>query len=142
MSGRADERAERYDLVPALFAHQVAGYAPEGWMSGQDWLDDLPALLGSLLEEWELEPIGRPLHGVCSVVIPVRLLGAGRETVGVSGEGALKVTWPHHEAAAEPLALQTWNGHGSVRLVRVARGEGGGRGFRGLGRWRWCRRRR
>ncbi|HET7799673.1 MAG TPA: aminoglycoside phosphotransferase family protein [Humibacillus xanthopallidus] len=109
----------RYDLVPALFAHDVAGYAPEGWMSGQDWLDDLPALLGTLLHEWELEPIGRPLHGVCAVVVPVRLLGAGRETVGVSGEGVLKVTWPHREAAAEPLALQTWNGHGAVRLVRA-----------------------
>jgi streptomycin 6-kinase len=109
----------RYDLVPALFAHQVAGYSPEGWMSGQEWLDDLPALLGSLLEEWELEPIGRPLHGVCAVVVPVRLLGAGRDAVGVSGEGVLKVTGPHREAAAEPLALQSWNGHGAVRLVRA-----------------------
>ncbi len=49
----------------------------------------------------------------------MRLLGAGRETVGVSGEGVLKVTWPHPEAAPEPLALQSWNGHGSVRLVRA-----------------------
>ncbi|WP_404387692.1 aminoglycoside phosphotransferase family protein [Humibacillus xanthopallidus] len=117
--GADDGRAPRYDLVPALFAHQVAGFEPQGWMSGQDWLDDLPALLAGLLDEWELEPIGQSLHGVCSVVIPVRLLGAGRETVGVSGEGVLKVTWPHPEAAPEPLALQSWNGHGSVRLVRA-----------------------
>ena len=31
----------------------------------------------------------------------------------------LKVTWPHPEAASESLALQTWNGHGAVRLIRA-----------------------
>jgi streptomycin 6-kinase len=119
VSGLDAARAARYDLVPALFAHHIAGFEPQGWMSGQDWLDDLPALLASLLDEWELEPIGQSLHGVCSVVIPVRLLGPGRETAGVSGEGVLKVTWPHPEAAPEPLALQSWNGHGAVRLLRA-----------------------
>jgi streptomycin 6-kinase len=107
------------DLIPAHFAHRVSGYAPEGYASGEDWLADLPALLADLLAEWELEPSGRSMSGVCSVAVPVRLLGARREAVGASGEAVLKVSWPHHEAATEALALQTWNGHGAVRLVRA-----------------------
>ena len=107
------------DLVPAHFAHAISGYPSEGYVSGEDWLDTLPGLLGDLLTEWELEPVGRSMSGACSVVVPVRLLGAGREIVGPSGEGVLKVTWPHPEASTESLALQTWNGHGAVRLVRA-----------------------
>jgi streptomycin 6-kinase len=108
-----------FHLIPAHFAQEVAGYEADGYVTGEDWLETLPVLIGGLLSEWELEPIGRSMSGVCSVVIPVRLLGAGREAVGVSGEGVLKVTWPHPEAATEALALQSWNGHGAVRLVRA-----------------------
>ena len=108
-----------YDLIPAMFAHTVSGYEPDGHASGEDWIDDLPGLIGALLREWELEPVGRPSSGACAVAIPVRLLGPGRDVVGVSGEGILKITWPHPEAATEHLALQGWNGHGAVRLVRA-----------------------
>lgn len=111
------------ELVPAHFAHRVAGYPPQGWMSGEDWVLDLPDLLDDLLAEWELEPIGRAASGSCSVAVPVRLTGQGREAIGISGEGVLKVTWPHPEAATEALALQTWNGHGAVRLVRADPGR-------------------
>ena len=96
-----------------------SGYEPDGYESGDDWIDALPGLIRDLLAEWELEPIGRSSSGVCAVAIPVRLLGTGRDLVGVSGEGVLKITWPHPEAATEHLALQTWNGHGAVRLVRA-----------------------
>lgn len=108
-----------FDLVPAHFAHQVMGYDAVSGVSGEDWVLDLPDLLDDLLREWQLEPIGRGMNGSCSVVVPVRLLGEGRATVGVSGEAVLKVTWPHPEAATEHLALQAWNGHGAVRLVRA-----------------------
>jgi streptomycin 6-kinase len=107
------------DLIPAHFAHRISGYAADGYASGEDWLDELPVLLGDLLREWELEPVGRTMSGACSVALPVRLLGAGREAAGVSGEAVLKVSWPHPEAATEALALQTWNGHGAVRLLRA-----------------------
>lgn len=108
-----------YDLIPAHFAHEVSGRPSTGYVSGEDWIDDLPGLIADLLAEWELEPVGRPSSGVCAVAIPVRLLGTGRDVVGVSGEGILKITWPHPEAATEHLALQAWNGHGAVRLVRA-----------------------
>ena len=107
------------DLIPAHFAHRVSGYPADGWSSGEDWLAGLPGLLTELLAEWELEPSGRSMSGVCSVAVPVRLLAARREAVGASGEAVLKVSWPHPEAATEALALQTWNGHGAVRLVRA-----------------------
>lgn len=107
-----------FDLIPAHFAQHIVGFEPDGYASGEDWLDSLPSLIRDLLSEWELEPVGRSMSGVCSVAIPVRLLGAGRETVGVSEEAVLKISWPHPEAATEALALQTWNGHGAVRLVR------------------------
>lgn len=108
-----------YDLIPALFAHDIIGREADGYLSGEDWLHGLPRLLQDLLDEWELEPAGRSMHGACSVIVPVRLHGAGREAIGLSGEAVLKVSWPHPEAAEEALALQTWNGHGAVRLLRA-----------------------
>lgn len=109
----------RYDLIPAHFAHAVSGYGAHGYASGENWIEGLPRLLSDLLDEWELEPIAASQHGVCAVAIPVRLHGAGRAAAGVSAEGVLKVTWPHPEAASEHLALQAWNGHGAVRLLRA-----------------------
>jgi streptomycin 6-kinase len=109
-----------FDLIPALFAHDLIDREADGYVSGEDWLQGLPRLLHELLTEWELEPIGRrSMYGSCSVVIPVRLRGAGREAAGVGGEAVLKVAWPHPEAAGEALALQLWNGHGAVRLLRA-----------------------
>lgn len=108
-----------YDLIPARFATEVSGYEADEYVSGEDWLDRLPGLLLSLLDDWQLEPVGQSEHGHCAVVVPVRLHGDGREAVGPSGEGMLKVTWPHPEAATEALALHTWNGHGAVRMVRA-----------------------
>ncbi len=108
-----------YDLIPAHFAHQIIDREADGYASGEDWLHGLPALLATLLEEWELEPIGRSMSGYCSVVVPVRPTGTQRDIAGVSGEAVLKVSWPHPEAASEALALQVWNGHGAVRLLRA-----------------------
>lgn len=110
----------RRDLIPAQFTEVVSGYAAEGYASGEEWTQHLPSLVSDLLDEWELEPIAPSRHGVCAVTIPVRLLGGdGHAVAGADGEAVLKVTWPHLEAATEHLALQTWNGHGAVRLLRA-----------------------
>jgi streptomycin 6-kinase len=108
-----------YDLIPAHFAHEIIDREADGYLSGEDWLQGLPRLLEDLLAEWELEPIGRSMNGYCSVVVPVRLRGTQTELAGPSGEAVLKVSWPHPEAATEHLALQIWNGHGAVRLLRA-----------------------
>ena len=106
-------------LIPAHFVQRVSSYPADGYVSGEDWVDGLPRLLADLLAEWELEPIGQAMTGVCSIALPVRLLGSHRELAGVSEEAVLKVSWPHPEAATEALALQVWNGHGAVRLYRA-----------------------
>ena len=108
-----------YDLIPAHFAHEIIDREADGYLSGEDWLQGLPRLLEDLLAEWEIEPVGRSMNGYCSVVVPVRLVGAQAELAGPSGEAVLKVSWPHPEAATEHLALQVWNGHGAVRLLRA-----------------------
>jgi streptomycin 6-kinase len=92
---------------------------PQGLLSqrelGEDWgrwLDRLPRLAGELLEEWRLAPTADPLHGFCSLVVPV---------VDADGtHAALKVTFDgDDESAHEGLALQHWGGRGAVRLLRA-----------------------
>jgi streptomycin 6-kinase len=77
----------------------------------QTWVDTLPAAIAGLLAEWELTIEGSPMHGYCSVVLPVRTR-AGRPAV-------LKVGFPDLESEHEALALQRWHGAGAVLLLRA-----------------------
>lgn len=69
----------------------------------------LPRLVSGLLADWHLTPDGPSRHGHAALVVPVR-----RED---GKPAALKVTWPHREAAAEHLALRAWAGRRVVRLL-------------------------
>jgi streptomycin 6-kinase len=76
-----------------------------------DWIAGLPAVVGGLVDEWELTlDDGEPAHGVCAIVVPVR--AGGRAAV-------LKVGFPHLEAELEHLALRHWAGNGAVELLRA-----------------------
>ncbi len=76
------------------------------------WLDRLPRRREELVEEWGLRQDGEPLHGFCSLVLPVR----GPDGV----PAALKVTFDgDDESEHEGLALQHWHGEGAVRLLRA-----------------------
>lgn len=104
-------------LVPTAFAAHAEGLTPSDLelgqpyaVSGATWLRHLPQLLEDLLEEWGLTPSGPSRSGNCAVVVPVRT---------DSGPAALKVSWPHAEAATEHLALRHWDGRGAVRLLRA-----------------------
>jgi streptomycin 6-kinase len=82
---------------------------------GQDWADwvaRLPELATGLVEEWGLASDGWPMHGYCSLVVPVRTS---------DGEAAvLKVTFDgDEESEHEHLALRHWGGRGAVRLLRA-----------------------
>jgi streptomycin 6-kinase len=80
-----------------------------GWAA---WVDALPARVDGLLEEWNLALDGSPMHGYCSLVLPVRT-DAGAPT-------ALKVAYEgDDESDHEHLALQLWQGRGAVRLLRA-----------------------
>lgn len=62
------------------------------------------------LDGWSLELAGEPFPGgTASIVAPVRD-PHGRAFV-------LKVQWPHPECRHEADALESWAGHGAVRLV-------------------------
>ena len=76
------------------------------------WLDRLPALATVLLTEWELTPDGDPLRGFVSMVLPVRSRDGEAAVLKVSFDG-------DDESEHEALALQTWHGNGTVRLLRA-----------------------
>ena len=92
---------------------------PAGLLSqrelGEDWarwLDRLPRLAEELVAEWRLTPSAAPLHGYCSLVLPV--------TDPDGTAGALKITFDgDEESRHEALALQHWGGRGAVRLLRA-----------------------
>ncbi len=92
--------------IPAAFRARAESQAH--WA---DWYAGLPALLRSLLREWDLTPDASTLSGFCAVVVPVRTAD-GRPA-------ALKVGWPHWEAEHEHLALRAWDGAGAIRLYRA-----------------------
>lgn len=76
-----------------------------------DWVNRLPALVGSLLEEWQLRQDGAMMHGFVALVVPVRTSG--------DRAAALKVSFPDEESEHEHLALQRWGGRGAVKLLRA-----------------------
>ncbi len=93
------------ELPPAFLA--FSGRGPD-WTR---WLDRLPRLVADLVTAWELRVDGSATHGENAVVVPVRT---------AAGEAAaLKVSWPHDEAAHEHLVLRAWDGGGAVRLLRA-----------------------
>ena len=73
------------------------------------WLDALPGLVATLLDDWELRADGEPVQGSSSFVVPV--LADGRRPCVV------KVAYPRPDVEHEALALKLWHGRGAVRLV-------------------------
>jgi streptomycin 6-kinase len=95
-----------YDVPPGLLEQRELG---ADWAR---WLDRLPRLLADVVEDWALAYDGPPTHGFCSLVAPVRT-PAGRPAV-------LKVSFDGDtESEHEAVALQHWNGRGTVRLLRA-----------------------
>jgi streptomycin 6-kinase len=93
------------DLPAAVRA--MAARGPE-WAT---WIDGLPKLVRSQIDEWDLTADGAPTHGYCSIVVPARM-----------EDGAavmLKVAFPDAESEHEHLALRRWGGDGAVRLLRA-----------------------
>ena len=93
-----------FDLPAGLIAPDGRG---DGWVA---WVERLPRIVAELLDEWALVVDGRPVHGQTALVVPVAADGVS---------AVLKVAWPHDEGRHEILALQTWHGRGTVRLLRA-----------------------
>jgi streptomycin 6-kinase len=83
----------------------MAARGPE-W---QTWVEGLPKLVASQLDEWNLTVDGAAIQGFCSIVLPVRTADAV--------PAVLKVGFPDTESEHEHLALRRWAGNGAVRLL-------------------------
>jgi streptomycin 6-kinase len=93
-------------IPPGLLSQRALG---EEW--GR-WLDRLPRLADDLVRDWHLTRAADPLHGFCSLVLPVL------DADGVPA--ALKITFDgDEESLHEGLALQRWGGRGAVHLRRA-----------------------
>jgi len=99
--------------IPEQFTRLVRGRPAEGGPDGDTWLDALPGLVEELLARWELTTDGPIRYGRCALVVPVI------SAADPLGPAALKITWPHAEAAQEHLALRYWAGNGAVRLLNA-----------------------
>lgn len=100
------DRVRRGDLPPGVAEMATRGPA---WAA---WVDALPGLATEVLDEWELTLDGAPMHGYCSIVLPVLTADATR--------AVLKLTAAHDdESEFEHLALQRWHGDGAVLLLRA-----------------------
>ncbi|MGI8577686.1 MAG: aminoglycoside phosphotransferase family protein [Nocardioidaceae bacterium] len=95
-----------YGVPAALLGQAELGPA---WA---DWLGRLPALVSSLLIDWELAYVGPPWHGFASLVAPVQ--------TSYGGDAVLKVTFDgDDESLHEAVALRHWAGRGTVLLFRA-----------------------
>jgi len=90
--------------LPAA-VHQMAVRGPR-W---QAWIDQLPSHAQHHIDDWTLTLDGSPMHGHCSLVLPVRRAD-GTPAV-------LKIAFPDSESDHEHLALRRWGGRGAVRLL-------------------------
>ncbi|MGW0842104.1 aminoglycoside phosphotransferase family protein [Streptomyces sp. NPDC002787] len=77
----------------------------------------LPALAADFLDRWDLRLDGRPMHGMCALVLPV--VRTTDDTPAV-----LKLQILDDESEGEPVALRTWDGDGAVRLLDHDPGTG------------------
>ncbi len=94
--------------IPEQFARDTITREGE---AGRQWLAELPRLVYSLCQQWQLTIDGAPMHGYLGLVVPVQ---QGAEPC------VLKVSWLDESNQAEALALTTWNGRGAVQLLATA----------------------
>ncbi len=91
--------------IPAAFARDTITREGE---AGRKWLAEVPRLVASLCQQWQLTIAGPTLHGYLGLVVPVR---RGTEAC------VLKLSWINETTAAEARALAAWNGQGAVQLL-------------------------
>ena len=73
---------------------------------------DLAAVVERVCERWELTLSGEAPRGDQNTI-----LVASRRGVPC----VLKIAGPGHNAIAEAIALEAWNGHGAARLLEADR---------------------
>ncbi|MFF2779014.1 aminoglycoside phosphotransferase family protein [Streptomyces sp. NPDC058052] len=92
--------------VPEELAVSQAKYNGE---AGRAFIAALPGLAEDFLGRWGLRLDGPSLHGVASLVLPVRRADGT--------PAALKLQLLDEESEGEPVALRAWGGDGVVHLL-------------------------
>ncbi|MFC9733848.1 aminoglycoside phosphotransferase family protein [Streptomyces roseolus] len=92
--------------VPGELAASQAKYNGE---AGRAFVAALPGRAEEFLGRWGLRLTGPSMHGVASLVLPVRR--------GDGTPAALKLQLLDEESEGEPVALRAWGGDGAVRLL-------------------------
>ncbi|MFJ8538662.1 aminoglycoside phosphotransferase family protein [Streptomyces sp. NPDC093591] len=93
--------------VPEAFAR---GTIEREGQSGADWIAELPAIVGELLDRWGCVPDGDVTHGGVGIIVPVR------QREDHAAAAVLKVSFPHPGNVHEPDAFAVWGGRGAVLL--------------------------
>jgi streptomycin 6-kinase len=83
---------------------------PRWWTEGAAWLADLPGLVRSQCQRWDLHITGDLMHGSNALVVPV--VRSGRELV-------LRLSPPGDEVARHAAALRFWDGRGTALLIEA-----------------------
>ncbi|WP_431894573.1 aminoglycoside phosphotransferase family protein [Nonomuraea sp. bgisy101] len=96
------------EVPEELAAHHLV-YADD---AGPSWTADLPGLAEHFLDRWDLRPDGAVLHGMVSLVIPVRRADGTL--------AALKLQPATGESIGEGPGLRAWAGDGIVHLLDEA----------------------
>lgn len=92
--------------VPDELAESQERYNGE---AGRAFVAALPGRAEDFLARWGLRLAGRSMHGVASLVLPVRRADGT--------PAALKLQLLDEESEGEPVALRAWGGDGAVRLL-------------------------
>ncbi|MEV6395564.1 aminoglycoside phosphotransferase family protein [Streptomyces sp. NPDC051907] len=92
--------------IPEELAETQIEYNGE---AGRAFVEALPGRAAEFLERWSLRLAGPSMHGVASLVLPVRRADGT--------PAALKLQLLDEESEGEPLALRAWGGDGVVRLL-------------------------
>lgn len=85
--------------------------------AGRRFVSNLPRLTADFVDRWGLSLDGRPMHGMCALVLPVVRTADATPAV-------LKLQILDAESEGEPIALRVWNGDGAVRLLDHDPGTG------------------
>jgi streptomycin 6-kinase len=101
-----DQKPEKSVDLPAALCKTVAATFGK---AGQQWLVDLPGLLGAAARRWELT-IERPFPNLSYNYVATARRAGGQEVV-------LKLGVPNPELHSEATALRVFDGRGAVRLL-------------------------
>ncbi|AMM09186.1 Hydroxyurea phosphotransferase [Streptomyces albidoflavus] len=94
--------------VPAELAASQARF---NGARGQAFIAGLPERAAHYRDAWGLRPDGPAMHGMASLVLPVRLPAHG------DAPAVLKLQLLDEESAGEGAALRAWDGDGAARLL-------------------------